>query len=338
MADIHRQLEMFGLEECVRRARLENSDKPAREVKRIIQTIQAAHSLLSEPTEDYLTFLHSGLCQAGLPHRRPDDDSAIWHRSNGRFHLMVSPGQIIDPKTDKPRRVGVPYGTRARLIMMYLQTEGRKDRTINLGRSMSAWIRSLGLSVTGGRRGNIAAIKEQALRIARCEFTMQWDVHDAEGSRTIIRDQRIVDGLAVSQLSLWDSEQDEKWTGIVHLSKEFHEHLKEHSVPLDKRAITHLSDNSLGLDLYALFAHRLHRLERPLMLTWAQLMGQIGADFTDLRDFGKKANKTLPRVLAVYPDAKVESTRGGLILKPSPPPIPKQQVFLGGGQVRLVKK
>jgi hypothetical protein len=74
------------------------------------------------------------------------------------------------------------------------------------------------------------------------------------------------------------------------------------------------------------------------MLTWAQLMGQIGADFTDLRDFGKKANKTLPRVLAVYPDAKVESTRGGLILKPSPPPIPKQQVFLGGGQVRLVKK
>ena len=53
----------------------------------------------------------------------------------------------------------------------FLVLEGRldielEDRTVSLGPSMSAWIRSLGLPVTGGPRGTIQAIREQSLRIA----------------------------------------------------------------------------------------------------------------------------------------------------------------------------
>src|SRR3712207_7587267 len=51
----------------------------------------------------------------------------------------------------------------------------------SLGPSMSAWIRSLGLPVTGGPRGTIQAIREQSLRIARCEFTLQWTARSENG-------------------------------------------------------------------------------------------------------------------------------------------------------------
>ena len=98
------------------------------------------------------------------------------------------------------------------------------------------------------------------MRIARCSFTLQWEERDAAGNTTMsVRDQRIVEGL-----TLWNGASDPaKWSGTVDWrGSSSREHLKEHSVPLDKRAIAHLSNNSLGLDLYTLFAYRLPRLRQ----------------------------------------------------------------------------
>ena len=99
---------------------------------------------------------------------------------------------------------------------------------------------------------------------------MQWDAEG--GERTIISDTNIVEGM-----NLWNH-TSENWSGEVQLSQRFHDHLREHAVPLDRRGIALLSDNSLGLDLYALFAYRLPRLKAPLKLTWGQLQGQIGSE------------------------------------------------------------
>ncbi|MBV8616091.1 MAG: hypothetical protein JOY66_20290 [Acetobacteraceae bacterium] len=130
-----------------------------------------------------------------------------------------------------PRYVGVPYGPKSRLIMIHLQTEGLKSRTVNLGASFSAFMRSLGLAVTGGKRGTIGAVREQALRIAQCRFTMQWDEANSAGEgRAIIANTSIVDGL-----ELWRAGGQE-WAETVELSEKFHAHLREHAVPLDKRA------------------------------------------------------------------------------------------------------
>ena len=73
------------------------------------------------------------------------------------------------------------------------------------------------------------------------------------GDRTVIANSRIVD-----QFEFWRASGE--WHEIVELSERFHAHLCEHAVPLDKRGIAHLAANSLGLDLYALFAYRLPRL------------------------------------------------------------------------------
>ena len=77
-------------------------------------------------------------------------------------------------------------------------------------------------------------------------------------------------------------------------------------MPLARDAIAHLKDNSLGLDLYTLFAYRLQRLERPLLLRWQALAGQVGSDVTRTSHLAQRVRAVLPDVLAVYPDADVE--------------------------------
>jgi hypothetical protein len=57
-------------------------------------------------------------------------------------------------------------------------------------------------------------------------------------------------------------------------------------------------------------------------IPWAALKLQFGADYADTaqgtRDFRKQFVGHLRKVLAVYPQAKVEDSPTGLILKPSP--------------------
>jgi len=319
--EIHEQLALWGRETLLRNA---NAITDPAFRRREVRLIESAAAVMGELTEDDLSFVHSGLCQTALPHQRLASNDAIWQRSSGRFHLMISPG-VIRNKEGQAVRVGVPYGTRARLIMIFLQSEGVKSRTVHLGSSMAAWVRSLGLAVSGGPRGTIQSIREQVLRIARCEFTMQWDgANPQNGSLTIIKDQRLVSGM-----SLWaapEDGQDEKWSTTVELAPDFHAHLREHAVPLAKDAIAFLKDNSLGLDLYTLLAYRLQRLDRPILMRWSMLAQQTGSDVARSSHLSQRVKSVLPDVLAVYPDANVELTRYGLKLHASKPPIPKVMV------------
>ena len=62
------------------------------------------------------------------------------------------------------------YGSRARLIMLYVQSEALRtsSREVGLGRSMTHGLIRMGVPV-GGKSRN--AIKVQAERISRCSFT-----------------------------------------------------------------------------------------------------------------------------------------------------------------------
>ncbi len=323
MAMIANQLELCGLEEALRRADAEGATPRERQVLR--DRLETAHLLLSElPSQADLAFMHSGLCQTALPHSRPADDAEVWERRSGRFSLLVRPGVIDREQPGTGGRaaayVGVPYGPKARLILIHLQSEGLRSRTVPLGASLSAFMRSLGLAVTGGERGTINAVREQALRIARCTFTMQWTEASGSGSRTLIRDTPILDGLELIQAD------GQAWAGTVVLSAAFHEQLREHAVPLDKRAIAKLSANSLGLDLYALFAYRLPRLTGPLELRWRHLQSQMGTEQRETQGLARRVREVLPTVLAAYPQAQVDVTSSGLILRPSPPAVPRTMV------------
>jgi Plasmid encoded RepA protein len=116
------------------------------------------------------------------------------------------------------------------------------------------------------------------------------------------------------------------WPRSVFLGEAFYDHLREHAVPLDKRAIAFLAGNSLGLDLYALFAYRLPRLKADLALRWADLAEQLGAGDTSMSSFGQRVREVMRDVRAAYPEAQVEVTKHGLLLKPSQPSVPRTMV------------
>ncbi len=320
--DIAKQLEIFGLDETRRQVALSTTSK--RERERLARRVEATHDIMSSlPEAEDLSFLHSGLCQTCLPHSRPAQNHTVWRRTSGRFTLSITPGTLsrANAAPGDDGYVGVPFGSKARLILIHLQTEGLRNRTVNLGPSLSAFMRSLGLAVTGGQRGTIAATKEQVLRIARCSFSLQWSDTDASGTRTHVSDHRIVDGL-----ELWEAGRGDEWNGTVELSERFHEELRQHSVPLDKRAIAELKSNSLGLDLYTLFAYRLPRLKESLHLRWRTLQSQVGSEETQMAELARRVRGVMPEVMAVYPHAKVEITSSGLTLRRSEPAVPSRAV------------
>ena len=93
-----------------------------------------------------------------------------------------------------------------------------------------------------------------------------------------------------------------------------------------------LSNNSLGLDLYTLFAYRLPRLKQNSHCA-EQLRGQLGAEGS-MSSIGERIREILPEVLAVYPDAKIEVSRHGLTMKPSLPSV--QKTMVRGSPLRLI--
>src|SRR5690349_13889558 len=181
MAELHRQLMLHGFEQV-----LSGTETPAEQ-----RRVRWAHEILSLE-QDTVNYLHSGFCQAALPHREPKNSTEPWVRRNGAYQLVIRPG--ILPLRDRVLTVGVPYGTKARLIMIYFQTEAVRSRSqvVDLGPTMASWLKKMGLSTSGGPRGSYAPVREQAMRIARSEFTMRFE-RGAQEAR--LADQRIVDGM-----------------------------------------------------------------------------------------------------------------------------------------------
>lgn len=316
MAELHRQLTLRGFEEL-----LAEADTPAER-----RRLRWARGILSAD-QDAVNYLHSGFCQAALPHREPKNPLEPWIRRNGAYQLVIRPG--ILPLRDTVMSIGVPYGTKARLIMIYFQTEAVRTRNqlVDLGPTMAWWLKRMGLSTSGGPRGSYAPVREQALRIARCEFTMRFERSTAEAR---LADQRIVDGM-----DLWrdDSSGEEmfrtggEWVRHVRLSDAFFEHLMEHAVPLSEESIARLKHSSLALDLYVWLTYRLHALQKETTIPWYALSDHFGSE-SGHRQLAFRLKEVLKDVLAVYPEANVEASGRGLILRPSRPSVPVNSVVV----------
>lgn len=271
------------------------------------KSLEAAYDFLADE-DGGVGFLFSGWCQTALPHRRLADDK-VWTLKTDYVKLMVEPGSI--ERNDEVVRVGVPYGSRARLILLYLQSEAirTKSRQIELGRSLRVWLGKLGVPI-GGK--SMRDVRDQALRLSRCRMTFQIN----QGDKVGFINQNLVDTAMFSTDTggLLDT---------VHLSERFYEELHRHPVPLLEAAIRALSNNSQALDIYCWLAYRLHSLSRPTMITWAGLMPQFGGAYNDKKEFRRRFLESLQMALAVYPDAKVEVVRGGLKLERSRPAVAK---------------
>jgi hypothetical protein len=297
MGEVHRLLRHKGREEALR------SDIDRRVVE------AAAGYLASEDPE--VGFIYSGFAQAALPHKRLPDD-APWQVTTERLALIVQPGLRAMPNGD-PVSIGVPYGSRARLILIYLQSEAIRtnSRDIELGKSLHAWLRRLGIPI-GGK--SMKDVRDQAERISRCRMTFQIK----QGNRTGLVNQNILD---TSMFVEEEQDQGSLFIETATLSELFFNQLKKHPFPVEEAAVRQLANNSMALDVYCWLAYRLHHLTEQTPVGWRALHQQFGRGIKRLDHFREQFRDTLALALAVYPDAEVEVHDRGVTLKPSRAPV-----------------
>jgi hypothetical protein len=287
--------------------------------------VRIAADILAED-DDAIGVTYSGFCQASLPHKKLPAEKE-WIRRSERLTLMIEPGRLIKPGTNEGEFVGVPFGSRARLILLYLQTQALRSRSreVELGRSMREWLRRMGIA-QGGK--SIREVRDQATRLSICKLTFFYQ--NANGG-TGFSSERIVDDgvLFLEPGSSSEDRQEHLFVETVRLSQSFYDALSRHPVPLWEPAIRAIQNNSMGLDLYVWLAYRLHVLSKPTSIRWSRLHQQFGAGFKSQRQFKPTFIGNLKLALAVYPDAGIEIEDEGVRLLPSRPPVPERQLLRG---------
>ncbi len=282
------------------------------------QVVEAAAAYMADEDAG-IGFLYSGWCQAALPHRRLANDQG-WQIDGERVRLIVEPG-MRGGDNGKPEPVGVPYGSRARLILLRLQSEALRtqSRDVELGSTLRDWLTKMGIPV-GGR--SVKEVRDQTERISRCRLTFEV----RHGNRVGMANQNIME-LAIFFESA-DPAQGALFAQHARLSEAFFASLQKHPVPIEEAAIRAIANNSMALDIYAWLAYRLHVLVKPTPVSWRALKQQFGASFARLDNFKATFSSNLHLAMAVYRDAKIEDGPAGLVLHNSRPPVAPRQIAI----------
>lgn len=267
-----------------------------------------------------IAYHHTVFCQTALPYRAVEE--RVWERSNGYVQISVEAGRTFNPTENQWVDLPLPFGPKARVIMIHLDTEAvmKQSRRVDIRDSMTAFVKTLqGRNPSGPElrkfRAQSAAISNATFRL----FSMEQPQTPQQANVPI-----------VSGFELWypkDDRQHTLWPSYVELSEKYYNTLIKHAVPLDHRAIAALQHNALALDIYKWLAQRLCRVSAkvPSFLPWPVVQRQFGQGYTEIRFFRRVFLKTLKMVITQYPAAKLEADNQGLRLHHSRPPIlPKE--------------
>lgn len=285
---------------------------PSRIKRRLIESSAA----IETDERQNIAYQHTVFCQTGLPYRDPGPEVREWERRQGSVALKVQAGEAMNPETGNWVKVGLPWGTKPRLILTHLNSQALKQGSpvIEVEESLSAFVKRI-RGFNGGRE--IRMFKEQLSCLSASLIRMAM----TRGDRAFQIDTKVV-----TSFDLWLAKDDRQrvlWPSIVQLSLDYFENLQKHAVPLDERAIAALSHSALGLDTYAWLAQRLHRIEagKPQFIPWTALKAQFGADYNRMDNFKRKFREVLRAVLTQYRAARIEMDDRGMMLWSSPPPI-----------------
>jgi hypothetical protein len=303
MGEIHQLLLQHGLEH----ARTFAATKMER------SAIDAAATIMADE-EGRLGITHAGFAMTSLPHKKTEE--GLWKREGHRTTLLVESGRSRNGDL-----IGVPYGSIARLILLYLQTEAVRTNSpeVELGRSMKSWMGRMSLT-SGGKTYQL--VTEQARRISACRLTFFTERQN--GAETRHNGAFVQDAITFSSV-IGDDDQPSLWQDRVRLDTSFWQSLRDHPVPVREEAIRAIGTRSLAIDVYIWLAYRLHALTRSTPVTWSAVHGQFGAGFRHIRQIKPTFMEALNLALAVYPEACVDIDKQGLILHPSPPAVPKAE-------------
>ena len=286
--------------------------------------LSASDAILEAPPDEVL-FLHSVMAQTYFPTKQQPPEVRRWERHQGRAHLEVDAGRAWHPGKQAFIDLPLPYGPKARLILMHLNSEAVRHRShvIEVDSSMTAFVERIQGRHTNSR--DIAMFKAQLAALA-ASITMALDRPESAVQ---------VQTRIVGAFDLWfekNASQRVLWPATVALSLDYFDTLSRHAVPLDDRGIAALAKSATALDTYCWLAQRLHRVAegQPQLVPWVALYEQFGQGYSLLRQFRAFFLKMLRQVRAVYPAARFDADARGMQLWHSPPPMSKRLVTISG--------
>jgi hypothetical protein len=284
------------------------------------RVVDAADEVLAAPPER-TDFLHAVLCQVGMPRRRILERS--FERHSGAASIKLTAGELYQRGRWVPQ--ALPYGTHPRLVMVHISGMAvrSRSRVIPIGESMRDFLIALGIPPNGGKTGGYTMFKRQMQALAACRLQLGMSIGPLD---------RTITTQPIERFDAWftpDSRQRNLWPNEIELSEKFYHTLVEHAVPLDHRALAAIKHSALALDIYSWLAHRLCRIGQPagIKVSWHNLQEQFGQEYRLARDFKKEFRQALRQVCAVYPAAGLGEIPGGLVLRPSKPPIARTAVL-----------
>ena len=274
------------------------------------------HFLNDEPQAEDLRHLHSVLAICGLPYDRLPLDVREYSREQGNMAIDVAAGSLRGPDGSKVLQP-LPFGPKARLILMHLCSEAIRQQspTIEIADTFTAFVREMGFSDSGGKKGPLTAFREQLNALASCSIKISSWTGNKVRSRQFF---------PIEEMDVWLSahhDQPSLWPSTVTFSHTMFESLQKHALPVNARAVRAFQGSARKLDLYFWLGWRIHNINEPLHISWDAITEQFGSGFTRQRDFKAKFKEEVGHLKEVLPNLPLKLTEQGLVLSPADPAV-----------------
>ena len=191
----------------------------------------------SEATPD-LGFIARMMALCSLPRTNPGKPASVQARQRP-LHALHERGRWWQAPL---RQLPAPDPR----MDLYRSHENPKPGSLFLGRSLSEFMRSLGInSDSGGARGEQTRLRNQMNRLFGCTVSLIYE--DESGFA------RVTSPVADKHEFWWNERKPGErmlWDSKIHLGEAFFNEIIQHPVPLDMHTLTALKRSSLGLDLY----------------------------------------------------------------------------------------
>ncbi|MDB6063285.1 MAG: pirin [Verrucomicrobiaceae bacterium] len=250
-----------------------------------------------------------------LPHRAQRSHE-VWIKDFGSFSLIIEPGRLFLHSDKVGQAFGVPFGPRARMLFAYLITWSADSDSFEIDRggiSLNRWAERFGLSI-GGK--TYAAFQDQELRLFSNHFLTTFGGNGYEGATW---DQFCINGMRPDPVPR-GARPDPSKRNMVRLSAELYSEIKNHPTRIPVTALSQLSNQSLGLDIYFWLAYRLPVMRATERVSWDDLDACFGTSYRNRHHFHPRFLEKLKLVLSIYGEARVDVEAEGLVLHPSRAP------------------